>query len=240
VPDILTLTRVSNLTTNGFVKTGSANGTLSVDTSAYLTGNQSIALSGDITGSGSTAITTSYNGAVPLNKGGLPTGGATGQYLSKNSGTNYDAIWKTVSGATLQTVSAGNAPGTSSTTGVMAGYGTTSYLTPAALITPVRSGLVLVTFSGIMSNNTTNAITGFDIRYGTGTPPVNGAAATGTVAGPATQAHIYSANIYLPFSLSAMITGLTLNTQYWLDMRQVVASGTGSLLSVTCSAFELP
>jgi hypothetical protein len=101
VPDILTLTRVSNLTTNGFVKTGSANGTLSVDTAAYLTGNQSIALSGDITGSGSTAITTTYNGAVPTAKGGVPTGGTTGQTLSKNSATNYDAGWATPAGADL-------------------------------------------------------------------------------------------------------------------------------------------
>jgi hypothetical protein len=44
VPDILTLTRLSNLTTNGFVKTGSANGTLSVDASTYETalGNPSV------------------------------------------------------------------------------------------------------------------------------------------------------------------------------------------------------
>lgn len=35
VPDILTLTRASNLTTNGFVTTSGANGTLGVDTSSY-------------------------------------------------------------------------------------------------------------------------------------------------------------------------------------------------------------
>jgi hypothetical protein len=57
VPDILTLTRISNLTTNGFVKTGSGNGTLSIDTSTYLTGNQTITITGDASGSGTTAIT---------------------------------------------------------------------------------------------------------------------------------------------------------------------------------------
>ena len=56
VPDVLTLTRISNLSTNGFVKTGSLNGTLSVDTTAYLTGNQTITISGDGSGSGTTAI----------------------------------------------------------------------------------------------------------------------------------------------------------------------------------------
>lgn len=49
---------LSNLTSNGFVKTSGGNGTLSVDTNTYLTGNQTITLSGDVSGSGSTAITT--------------------------------------------------------------------------------------------------------------------------------------------------------------------------------------
>lgn len=54
---IQNITKLSNLTSNGFVKTSGGDGTLSVDTSTYLTGNQSITLSGDATGSGTTAIT---------------------------------------------------------------------------------------------------------------------------------------------------------------------------------------
>jgi hypothetical protein len=42
--------------TNGFVKAGSGNGTLSIDTSTYLTGNQSITFTGDATGSGTTSV----------------------------------------------------------------------------------------------------------------------------------------------------------------------------------------
>jgi Repeat of unknown function (DUF5907) len=57
-PDSLTLTAIPNLTGNGFVKTSGGVGTLSVDTSTYLTGNQSITLSGEVTGTGTTAITT--------------------------------------------------------------------------------------------------------------------------------------------------------------------------------------
>ncbi len=49
---------LSNLTTNGFVKTVGGNGTLTVDTSTYLTGNETITLSGDVSGSGTTAIST--------------------------------------------------------------------------------------------------------------------------------------------------------------------------------------
>jgi hypothetical protein len=51
------IAKLSNLTSNGFVKTSGGDGTLSIDTNTYLTGNQTITLSGDITGSGSTAIT---------------------------------------------------------------------------------------------------------------------------------------------------------------------------------------
>lgn len=49
---------ISNLTTNGFVKTSGGTGALSIDTNTYLTGNQTVTLSGDVAGSGATAITT--------------------------------------------------------------------------------------------------------------------------------------------------------------------------------------
>jgi len=52
------ISTLSNLTGNGFVKTTGGTGALSIDTATYLTGNQTITLSGDVTGSGSTGITT--------------------------------------------------------------------------------------------------------------------------------------------------------------------------------------
>lgn len=55
---------LSNLTTNGFVKTSGGTGALSIDTNTYLTGNQTITLSGDITGSGATSITTAIAAGV--------------------------------------------------------------------------------------------------------------------------------------------------------------------------------
>lgn len=53
-----TIAKLANLTSNGFVKTSAGDGTLSVDTNTYLTGNQTITLSGDVSGSGTTGITT--------------------------------------------------------------------------------------------------------------------------------------------------------------------------------------
>ncbi len=63
------ITTLSNLTTNGFVKTSGSNGALSIDTNTYLTGNQSITLSGDVSGSGATSISvTIVNDAVTTAK----------------------------------------------------------------------------------------------------------------------------------------------------------------------------
>lgn len=65
---------LSNLTSNGFVKTSGGTGALSIDTSTYLTTNQTITLSGAVTGSGTTAITTTLatiaNNTVLLNNSG--------------------------------------------------------------------------------------------------------------------------------------------------------------------------
>lgn len=58
---------LSNLTTNGFVKTSGNNGTLTIDTNTYLTGNQTITLSGDVSGSGATSITTAIGASKVTN-----------------------------------------------------------------------------------------------------------------------------------------------------------------------------
>lgn len=79
------ISTLSNLTSNGFIKTSGGAGTLSIDTSTYLTGNQSITFSGDATGSGTTsaaltlatvATPGTYSG-VTVNAKGLTTAGTT-------------------------------------------------------------------------------------------------------------------------------------------------------------------
>lgn len=109
------LTSLAGLTyvSASFVKLTAA-GTFSLDTSTYLTANQTITLSGDVTGSGSTAITTTL-ATVSIAKGGtgqttanaavnalLPSQtGNSGKYLTTN-GT--DSSWGTVtSGSTTPT-----------------------------------------------------------------------------------------------------------------------------------------
>jgi hypothetical protein len=76
--------------TSGLARKTAAN-TWSLDTATYLTGNQTITLTGDATGSGATAITTTVAAK-------LPVGGTSGQILTKNSATNYDASWASPAG----------------------------------------------------------------------------------------------------------------------------------------------
>lgn len=79
-----TIAKLANLTSNGFVKTSGGDGTLSVDTSTYLTANQTITLSGDVTGSGTTGITaTIASGAVTYAK--IQNISATQRVLGRNT-----------------------------------------------------------------------------------------------------------------------------------------------------------
>lgn len=73
--------------TSGFLKKTAAN-TWSLDTATYITGNQTITLSGDVTGSGTTAITTT-----------LASVGTAGTYTKVTT----DAKGRVTSGTTLST-----------------------------------------------------------------------------------------------------------------------------------------
>jgi len=81
------------LTSNGFLKTSGGNGTLSVDTNTYLIANQSISISGDASGSGTTAITLTFATVnsnvgtfnnVTVNAKGLVTAASNVSYLTGN------------------------------------------------------------------------------------------------------------------------------------------------------------
>jgi hypothetical protein len=105
--------------------------------------------------------------------------------------------------------------------------------------TPTASGKVLVTITGYLSNSTTSA-PGLVMRYGTSTPPANGAAPSGTIIGPGCVVNAGFANQTAPFSVTHLFTGLTVGTPYWFDVSIYSASGTASIAGVTISAEELP
>lgn len=137
------ISRLSNLTGNGFVKTGSGNGTLSIDTNTYLTGNQSITLSGDVSGSGTTAITTAI-GTNKVTTGMLAQAGAN-TLLGNPTGSTANV--QAISTSTL------NIGGTASNvTGTVAvshgGTGLTSVGASSTVATSNGTGVVWLAASG--------------------------------------------------------------------------------------------
>jgi hypothetical protein len=126
--------------------------------------------------------------------------------------------------------------GTTSTTDVMAGLASGS-----TIITPRTSGAVLVIISGSMANsNATLAGCTAQIRYGSGTGPANGAAVTGTAAGSKVRGDSAAANQQVGFCASAILTGMTIGTGYWIDLTEAaVTAGTGSLTNVSMNVVEL-
>lgn len=145
-------------------------------------------------------------------------------------------IWTWIRGllATSAAVQAApsNPTGTTSVTAVHMGLGGT------CKITPTYSGRLNVRFSGNMANNTATGIETVAIKYGTGTAPANGDAATGTTLGTALLGTSDANGSILPFSNGGIITGLTPGTQYWFDLTVLVNGGTGTLTNIGFTAFE--
>jgi len=110
----------------------------------------------------------------------------------------------------------------------------------AAVVTPATSGETLITVSGTLLDNgggaTTAAGTGveYEIKYGTGTAPSNGATSTGTTCN---QIQIFTlpsaaaatADVAQPFSLTCK-ANLTAGTAYWIDL-SAQAKGTASAMA---------
>jgi hypothetical protein len=91
-------------TTGGRVVTASGGGTGYVGSQGDVGFTGSKGLQGDVgfVGSASTVVgyagSQGYWGSVGYTGSGVPSGGTTGQVLKKNSNTDYDTIWGTVSG----------------------------------------------------------------------------------------------------------------------------------------------
>ena len=127
-----------------------------------------------------------------------------------------------------------NPTGTTDTTGKMMGL--------AGAITPSSSGKVLITITGTIANATAIADGAkVQIRYGTGSAPANAAALTGTAVGSLQQYIAATTAETAPFSVTAVVTGLTLSTAYWLDVGlAAITGGTAAITGVSITATELP
>jgi hypothetical protein len=131
------------------------------------------------------------------------------------------------------TVAAGSPPGTTASVYVMMGVGVTF-----ATLTNTRAQVVV---SGQIANSANGGTSTAGLRYGTGTPPVNGAPDTGTVIGePVVYVATSGGGSYAPFSQNAIITGMTPGQTYWIGVA-LMSSGatTASLHNVQVSAVSL-
>jgi hypothetical protein len=188
---------------------------------SYLTTNQSITVSGDASGSGTTAI------AVTLDTVNSNVG--TFQGLTVNGkGLTTAAVQLA---ATTPPVAGANPTGTTSTTGVMMGL--------AISFTPTSSGRVMIFLSGNLSN-TAVATDTVQIVYGTGTAPLNGVAPTGTQLTGVREGTISVGGYFVPVCAVGMVTGLSPGTTYWIDALLATsnASGTATIAKALVHAYE--
>ena len=124
-----------------------------------------------------------------------------------------------------------NPTGTTNTSGLMMGL--------AKLITPSTTR-VFVTVNGQIVNGTATDGAKVEIRMGTGAAPSNAGALAGTVYGSQQAATTLAGEGAIPFSLTALVTGLTAGTQYWIDVDlAAITAGTATISSVSVSAFAL-
>lgn len=123
--------------------------------------------------------------------------------------------------------------GTANTTGKMMGL--------AGTITPAVSGRVRITITGTIFNPTAIADGAkVQIRTGTGTAPANADALTGTAAGSLVQYIAATTAQKAPFSLTAVVTGLTLATAIWIDVGlAAITGGTATIADLTITAQEI-
>ncbi len=129
-----------------------------------------------------------------------------------------------------------------SPSGTTSVYPTMKMMGLAGTFTPKVSGLValFISFSGISS--LADGAGGFTAMaaYGTGTAPVNGATATGTLTGNSCTGYSPAATANVPCSVIGLLSGLTIGTVYWIDLQLAsVIAGTASVQAVQIVAFDL-
>jgi hypothetical protein len=106
-------------------------------------------------------------------------------------------------------------------------------------ITPTLSGRISVNYSANLVTSDTAAGDGISIEfyYGTGAPPANGAATTGTLVNiGANPPNIVwtlpsisiAADVSVPVSISFIVSGLVLGTTYWFDAAAIALGATGA------------
>ena len=200
----------------------------------------------------------SFKGNASVASGsGAPTNGTSGTLAGKaakgslyldytngaeymNTGTQASPTWTLIAGAgtgspvspAQQQTQPADPAGTASTAAmVMMGL--------AGSITPAQNGRILIALSGDVAQTTTADGAKWQLSYGTGAAPANGAALAGTQVGSNPTMTFLTGVLLVPFSSQAIVTGLTVGTAYWLDVAlAAITGGTASVSKLSLSAHE--
>ena len=90
---------------------------------------------------------------------------------------------------------------------------------------PTKSTQLLVMLTGTLYQTVAANGCIMYLCYGTGTPPANGAAITGTKVAAQKILGVQ----YSPATLASIIKGLTVGTTYWFDVGFILGGGAGNL-----------
>ena len=126
----------------------------------------------------------------------------------------------------------GNPPGTTDTSQTMLGLN--------QVITPESTGRVLCIVSGEVQSTISGDGGNYELFYGSGTPPINGAPTTGTSISSGPGFIAAAANQIVPFSIQGFVVNLSQGTAYWFDLvYRAQTAGTFAIDNVTVTLIEL-
>jgi hypothetical protein len=161
--------------------------------------------------------------------------------VTSSGGVDYNAIsaclWKGMQelagreqAAAMEVAS--DSPTTTSTTFVTSGDG--------VQFTPSGSSRGVVMVNGQLGNTGTPNTSNAQIVWGTGTYPGRGVSITSaTVVGGVASMMTSRAGESTSFALTALLTGLQIGQEYWVDVAFSAATGTATLSQVTITALEV-
>jgi len=121
-----------------------------------------------------------------------------------------------------------------------------------ATFTPKTTGKVHITIDGFFTDLAGTITPGglvYGMRYGPtgGVAPVNQAALTGSAAGTTGQVQVFgtvtaAGDVAFPFSMTRLLTGITLNQVYWFDMTTMAvgAADKFAIANPNVTIVELP
>ena len=106
-------------------------------------------------------------------------------------------------------------------------------------LTPGATGRVLVIITGDLVENATAQTATVQLSYGTGTAPSNAGALAGTQVGGELAWVSLTGQLTQTFAIHQLITGLTVNTDYWFDLNMKSSAGTIQATNVNFTAVEV-